>query len=172
MGHAPNRASGACPEALSRSESGAPGRIRTRDPLIRSQMLYPLSYGRAVGAQLEHAPHELPALLGCWSRTRTAFGGTGGKPISFGRAAAAVPRIETRGDLGVNVARWARHLRAAHLSPRTIEAYLEALTRFATYLDEHGMPTDLAAIRREHVEAFIEDLLRRWKPATAANRFA
>ena len=28
-------------------ESGAPGGIRTPDPLIRSQMLYPLSYGRA-----------------------------------------------------------------------------------------------------------------------------
>jgi hypothetical protein len=27
-------------------ETGAPGRIRTSDPLIRSQILYPLSYGR------------------------------------------------------------------------------------------------------------------------------
>jgi site-specific recombinase XerD len=34
------------------------------------------------------------------------------------------------------------------------------------------MPDTLATIRREHVEAFIEDLLARYKPATAANRYA
>lgn len=33
------------------------------------------------------------------------------------------------------------------------------------------MPTDVAAIRREHVEAFIADLLERRAPATAHNRF-
>jgi site-specific recombinase XerD len=33
------------------------------------------------------------------------------------------------------------------------------------------MPTDVSAIRREHVEAFIEYLLGRWKPATASNRY-
>jgi hypothetical protein len=37
---------------------GAPGGIRTPDPLIRSQMLYPLSYGRAIfrrfHAHLDH----------------------------------------------------------------------------------------------------------------------
>ncbi len=34
------------------------------------------------------------------------------------------------------------------------------------------MPTDVAHIRREHLESFIEDQLARWKPATAANRFS
>lgn len=33
------------------------------------------------------------------------------------------------------------------------------------------MPTNAAAIRREHVETFIEHLLERWKPATANNRY-
>ena len=33
------------------------------------------------------------------------------------------------------------------------------------------MPTAPAAITREHVEAFITDLLERWKPATAHNRY-
>jgi site-specific recombinase XerD len=33
------------------------------------------------------------------------------------------------------------------------------------------MPTDVAKIKREHLEAFIADLLERWKPATAANRY-
>jgi hypothetical protein len=36
-----------------RAGSGAPGRIRTRDHLIRSQMLCPLSYGRTFHAQIE-----------------------------------------------------------------------------------------------------------------------
>jgi hypothetical protein len=33
------------------------------------------------------------------------------------------------------------------------------------------MPTDVAVISREHVEAFITDQLARWRPATAANRY-
>lgn len=33
------------------------------------------------------------------------------------------------------------------------------------------MPGRLAHIRREHVESFIEHLLERWAPATAANRY-
>jgi site-specific recombinase XerD len=33
------------------------------------------------------------------------------------------------------------------------------------------MPQAVESIRREHVEAFIEDLVTRYKPATAANRF-
>jgi len=33
------------------------------------------------------------------------------------------------------------------------------------------MPLQVGAIRREHVEAFLADILERFKPATAANRF-
>jgi len=33
------------------------------------------------------------------------------------------------------------------------------------------MPSDVADIRREHVESFIADLLLKWKPATANNRY-
>ena len=36
--------------------SGAPGRNRTCDPVIRSHLLYPLSYGRAGGAAWEPRP--------------------------------------------------------------------------------------------------------------------
>lgn len=80
--------------------------------------------------------------------------------------------ILTDGDLAANAASYARHIRAANLSPKTQRAYLDALTRLSLFLTEHGMPTDVAAIRREHVEAFIEDQLARLKPASAANRFA
>jgi site-specific recombinase XerD len=48
---------------------------------------------------------------------------------------------------------------------------MESVERFASFLDERGMPADVANIRREHVEAFIEHLLERWRPATAANRY-
>ncbi len=33
------------------------------------------------------------------------------------------------------------------------------------------MPLQVGAIRREHVEAFLADILERFKPATAANKF-
>jgi site-specific recombinase XerD len=43
--------------------------------------------------------------------------------------------------------------------------------QFARFLADSGMPTDVANIKREHVEAFIEHLLEHWKPATANNRY-
>jgi hypothetical protein len=38
------------------------------------------------------------------------------------------------------------------------------------FLLDKGMPTDVADIRREHVEAYIADVLTKWKSATAHNR--
>src|SRR6266576_497952 len=64
-----------------------------------------------------------------------------------------------------------RSLRAENKSPRTVETYGEACRGFAAYLGKQGMPTAIDAIAREHVEAYIEDLLHRWKPATAQNRY-
>ena len=63
------------------------------------------------------------------------------------------------------------HLRSERKSPRTIQTYGEALRLFGEYVAERGMPSDVSAIRREHVEAFIADLLARFKPATAHNRY-
>ena len=82
-----------------------------------------------------------------------------------------LPGIEPHGDLGVNVANWRCHLRASNLSPNTVRTYRDSIGRFAAFLDERGMPGDLANIRREHVEAFVQHLLERWKPTTAANRY-
>lgn len=64
-----------------------------------------------------------------------------------------------------------RKLLAENKSPRTIQTYGEALERFDEFLAVHGMPVDVSAIRREHVEAFIQELLERYKPATASNRY-
>jgi site-specific recombinase XerD len=86
--------------------------------------------------------------------------------------APSTPAMVTRGDLAANVTSFARHLRAANLSPATQRTYLASLERMAEFLEAHGMPTDVAAIKRDHLEAFIEDQLARWKPATAANRYS
>lgn len=75
-------------------------------------------------------------------------------------------------DIHADAASFGRHLRASNLSPRTVQSYLEAVDLFTCYLDEQGMPTALTSIRREHVEAFIESLLQRFKASTAANRYA
>ena len=64
-----------------------------------------------------------------------------------------------------------RSLRAENKSPRTVETYGDAVRAFARFLEDRGMPTTVDAVAREHVEAWIQDLLARWKPATAANRY-
>lgn len=75
------------------------------------------------------------------------------------------------GDIRSLAASFSRHLRAANLSPRTVRTYGEAVEGLARFLESRGMPTDVGAITREYLEAFIEDLLARWRPATASNRF-
>jgi site-specific recombinase XerD len=57
------------------------------------------------------------------------------------------------------------------VSPRTAQTYTESARQLAAFLAEQGMPQDVVNIHREHVEAFIADLLERWKPATAHNRW-
>jgi len=64
-----------------------------------------------------------------------------------------------------------RTLLAENKTAKTIKTYGEALNLFNRFLRAKGMPMDVANIRREHVEAFIADLLARFKPATASNRY-
>jgi site-specific recombinase XerD len=52
-----------------------------------------------------------------------------------------------------------------------VQTYQEAARQFAAFLAERGMPTAAAGIRREHVEAFVEDVLGRFSASTAANRY-
>ena len=79
--------------------------------------------------------------------------------------------IKSVGDLCVNIDSFELHIRAENLSPATLVAYSGAARQFHSYLVDHGMPSDVADIRREHVESFIADLLLKWKPATANNRY-
>jgi site-specific recombinase XerD len=48
---------------------------------------------------------------------------------------------------------------------------MDSLRLFVDFLVERGMPTAVEAISREHVEEFLADQLRRWKPATAHVRY-
>jgi site-specific recombinase XerD len=80
--------------------------------------------------------------------------------------------IVPRGDLDANVTSYRRHMRAANLSPATQRTYLASLAQLSAFLDANGMPGDVAGVRREHLEAFMEDQLARWAPATAANRYS
>ena len=45
------------------------------------------------------------------------------------------------------------------------------MRQFGRFVAVQGMPHKVANIRREHVEAFIADLLGRRKPAIASNRY-
>ncbi|MGH2692882.1 MAG: tyrosine-type recombinase/integrase, partial [Actinomycetota bacterium] len=64
-----------------------------------------------------------------------------------------------------------RHLRAENRSPRTVQSYEESVRQFTAFILDRGMPTRIAAITREHVELWMEHLLKVRKAATAAVRF-
>lgn len=66
---------------------------------------------------------------------------------------------------------WQRSLRATNRSERTVETYSEAVRLLGAWLDTHHRPADVGEITRGDIEGFIGDLLARYKPATAANRY-
>lgn len=75
------------------------------------------------------------------------------------------------GELTVLLPSWRLHLEASNLSPRTIRAYTDDGALLAAFLARKGMPTVVASIRREHVEAFIAAELARTAPSSAATRY-
>jgi site-specific recombinase XerD len=75
------------------------------------------------------------------------------------------------GDIAAELPHYRRHLRSLNRSPKTIETYMESVQKFGDFLVARGMPLAIENIRREHIESFVEELLTRWKPATAANRY-
>jgi site-specific recombinase XerD len=66
---------------------------------------------------------------------------------------------------------WARSLRAANRSPKTIRSYIDSARLFECFLRDAFGVTLVAGTNRDHIESFIEDQLARWKPATAAVRY-
>jgi site-specific recombinase XerD len=56
--------------------------------------------------------------------------------------------------------RWRASLDAQRKSPRTIDSYLAAVDALSDFLSRAGMPTVIAGVHREHVEAFVSARLR------------
>ncbi len=85
------------------------------------------------------------------------------------------PQVSTspilQADIGPLSASFRRSLAAGNLSPRTLDTYMASVEQLAAFLAVNGMPMQVAAIRREHVEAFLERLIATRKPATANNRY-
>lgn len=79
--------------------------------------------------------------------------------------------IQAPDSIAVNLPSFMRSLRAERKSEKTVETYREAVVQLEAFLHRQGMPDDIRHLRREHVEAFIIELLGRWKPATANNRY-
>ena len=77
----------------------------------------------------------------------------------------------TSPDVLLNLSAFVPHLRSMNRSAATVRGYVEAVEKLDAYLASKGMPRAVAAIRREHVESFIEDQLARLRPASAANRY-
>jgi site-specific recombinase XerD len=75
------------------------------------------------------------------------------------------------GDLAPLVTSFVRHLRAANKSEQTVTAYRYAADGLSAFLADRGMPTRADSTRREHVEAYIQDLLDTRSPATANQRY-
>src|SRR5258705_9477767 len=73
--------------------------------------------------------------------------------------------------LGVHIGLWQRSLRAANRAAKAVQVYLESVRQLERFLEASSLPTAPGALRREHIEAWIEDLLARCKPATASVRF-
>ena len=63
------------------------------------------------------------------------------------------------------------HLRAENKSKATQKVYGTAVAQLSRFLDERGMPTEVASIAREHVEAFIAHLVEHRSASTAKTRF-
>jgi site-specific recombinase XerD len=66
---------------------------------------------------------------------------------------------------------WVLHLKSEHRAERTITTYLNALRRLDEFLADRGMPRELRAIRREHLEAWIADMLERNQAGTVSIAF-
>ena len=74
------------------------------------------------------------------------------------------------GDVEQMVTSFRWHLRAENKAGQ-ITAYTYAPLQLAEFLAERGMPSEVANVRREPVEAFVEDLLGRRSAATANKRY-
>src|SRR5687767_15329095 len=78
---------------------------------------------------------------------------------------------DLNGSLEALSASFRRSLTAQNKAARTIQTYLEALGQLEAHLAAAGHSGLVGEVRREHVEDYIAELVARFRPATAANRY-
>jgi uncharacterized membrane protein YeaQ/YmgE (transglycosylase-associated protein family) len=83
---------------------------------------------------------------------------------------AAIAPIQPPDTIAVNLAAFLRSLPAEHKSEKTIETYRQAVVQLAAFLAGQRLPDEVRDLRREHIEAWMIELLGRSKPATVNNR--
>jgi site-specific recombinase XerD len=81
------------------------------------------------------------------------------------------PRGNLVADIDILAPSWRLSLEAENKSPATITSYGYATTQLSAFLRERGMPTSVTVIAREHVEAFLVDVIEHRSPATAEARY-
>ncbi len=81
-----------------------------------------------------------------------------------------IPKASPLAELATS---FARSLRAARKSPRTIEVYMRAILEYDRYATAEGMPRDVSRIKRSHVEQWMEFMDAKGNaPATVSVRHA
>ena len=74
-------------------------------------------------------------------------------------------------DLALLLPDWRTHLRARNVAPSTIASYQAVGANLLRFLHDKGMPTAAGRVTRDHLEAFLADLVDRVAPATCAKHY-
>ena len=74
-------------------------------------------------------------------------------------------------DLATLLPDWRTHLRARNIAPTTVSSYLTVGDNLLRFLVDKGMPTGAGTVHREHLEAFLAELVDRVAPATVAKHY-
>jgi hypothetical protein len=89
-----------------------------------------------------------------------------------GDAGATPPLTSTMLPLSDAAAQFRRHLEAENKAPATLRAFPAGLQNLRVFPARQGMPEHVEAVRREHLEAFVLDRLRRYSQASVARKTA
>ncbi len=133
---------------------GAPGGIRTPGLLIRSQTLYPLSYGRAVCAQASTwCPRDPSTALAQRNMVRPSDYFRG-RPITVPGSLART-NLPPASGVALDASRFRRQIRAVGLSPRTEPSYLGSVQALARFLAEGAVTAGCVAGER-HTRELVD----------------
>lgn len=66
---------------------------------------------------------------------------------------------------------WSIHLKARNVAPSTVTSYQRCAANLLDFLTARGMPTTATGVRREHIEAFLADMVDRLAAATVAKHY-